>query len=391
VGTNWSRAGAGQERSLAYAIRDARPDFQIAFAFLPGATPPRGSWVNTQTWVTFETGLEEPVPFNDVVRAIRGEAPTASVASLPDTPAPYRGLAAFGLSDARFFFGRITETAAILQKLDSFPFVAVIGPSGQGKTSLVQAGVAAQIRAGIRPGSSEWPVVVMQPREQPLRALARGLATLVPGVDPLTAADERFRRLDNDPCSLPEIIATSSPPMSRVVLIVDRLEELFTLAHDTEETFKFCRAIESLAEEARHPAWVIATMRADVYDRLSQVPVLATLVASHQHYLQPLNADSLREIVEGPAALVGPVLEKKLTDRLCHDSQKGRHIVLPLLEHALDLLWRKRNGRWLTWAAYDEIEGVAGALRNHADAAIAAFTEGDLEVARRVLSRLVWL
>ena len=322
----------------------------------------------------------------------RGEAPPLHlVAELPDEPTPYRGLAAFGVEDARFFFGRTAYVEDMLERLTHYPSLAVLGPSGSGKTSLVQAGFLARLQAKIIPGSSTWPWVLVRPGPNPLRALAIALSRLRPQSSPLTASDALLRRLQVEPGQLPDIIQVLLPSQGRLMLIIDRLEELFTLRQVEEERRFFLDALLAPIQHPHCPAWVVTTMRADFYGHVGRYANLASQVVNHQVYLKPMTTEEVAEVVEAPAAQVGAIFEKGLAIQVGADAQVREEVALPLLEHTLDLLWRKRRGRWLTWDAYLEVGGVAGALRYHADRVIEGLSPKERHVARRLFTRLIWL
>jgi len=392
----WGPSGLGpvqhQERDLAYAIRDARPDFRVLYLFLPGTPLPQGTWANVDTWIAFTSSLDEPDVFARLVAILKGEAPhTPLIAELPDEPAPYRGLAAFRVEDARFFFGRTPYVEDMLERLSPHPFLAIIGPSGSGKTSLVQAGLLAHLHANACPGSAAWPRLLVRPGPHPLRSLAAALIRLQPQSDPFTASDALLQRLQDNPDRLPEIIQLLLPPQGRLVLVVDRLEELFTLCQAEEERQAFLLALLALLQHPHCPAWVVATMRADFYGHVGRYADLAGQVVDHQLYLKSMTMEEVAEIIEAPAAQVGAIFEKGLAMQVQADTQVRGEVALPLLEHTLDLLWRKRRGRWLTWDAYQEVGGVTGALRYHADRVIEGLSRKEQEVARRLFLRLIWL
>jgi WD40 repeat protein len=392
----WGPHGPGpvqrQERDLAYAIRDARPNFRVLYVLLPNTPPPQGSWVNVDTWIRFGSSLDDPDAFARLVAALKGEPPpTLLVADLPDDPAPYRGLVAFGVDDARFFFGRTAYTEDMLERLPYHPFLTVLGPSGSGKTSLVQAGLLARLQAGVLPGSADWPWLLVRPGPDPFQSLATTLARLQPQSDPLTARDALLWRLQDSPKELPTLLQALLPPQGRLVLLVDRLEELFTLCEVEAARRAFLDALLALVQHPHRPAWAVVTMRADFYGHVGRYADLASQVVNHQVYLKSMTEQEVAEVIEAPAAQVGAIFEKGLAKQIGTDVQARGELSLPLLQHTLDLLWRKRRGRWLTWDAYEEVGGVAGALRYHADRVIEGLSAEEQEVARRLLMRLIWL
>ena len=381
-----------QERDLAYAIRDTRTDFRVIYAFLPETQLPKGTWASVDTWIRFESSLDEPDAFAQIVAALKGEAPpTPLVAELPDDPAPYRGLAAFGVEDTRFFFGRTTYVHEMLERLPHHPFLAVIGPSGSGKTSVVQAGLLARLQTNAIPGSDTWRQSIVRPGPNPLRALATALTRLSPARDSLTAIDTLLERLQTNPSELPEIIQSLLPSKGPLILVVDRLEELFTLCEGEDNRRSFLQAVLALINHPHHPAWVVVTMRADFYGHLGRYSDLASEVVHHQLYIRAMSAKEVAEIIEAPTTQVGAIFEKGLAAQIRTDAQVREEVALPLLQHTLDLVWRKRRGRWLTWDAYKEIGGISGALRYHADRVIEGLGPDERELARRLLLRLIWL
>lgn len=311
----WGPHGLGpiqrRERDLAYAIHDDREDFRVLYVLLPYTPPPKGTWANVDTWVQFETSLDEPDTFDQLVASLKGQAPpNALAAELPDYPVPYRGLAAFGLEDARFFFGRTAYVEQMQERLLYHPFLAILGPSGSGKTSLVQAGFLARLKSGAASGTT-WSQLLVRPGSSPLRSLATELARLQVPTDPLAAADGILERLQTTSESLATIIAALLPRDGRLVVVVDRLEEVFILCEGEQERRAFLDTILSLVEHPHRPAWVVATMRADFYGHVGRYARLASEVVNHQVYVKPMSDEEVAEVIEAPAAQVGAIFEKR--------------------------------------------------------------------------------
>ncbi len=134
--------------------------------------PPAATLSNSEHWVQFKGGFDEPEAWQSLVAAIKGQAPPDKLnTELPDLPAPYRGLAAFGLDDAPYFHGRSNNLDKMVEKLRHSSFLGVIGASGSGKTSLVQAGLTPRLRAGSLPGGADCLVSTVRPGPSPLRSL----------------------------------------------------------------------------------------------------------------------------------------------------------------------------------------------------------------------------
>ena len=236
------------------------------------------------------------------------------------------------------------------------------------------------------PGSETWQICLLRPGARPLTALAAQLAHVVPGgamqrtLDGL-AADERTLHL------AVALTLADTAPSARVVLVVDQLEEAFTLARDETERERFLANLVYAASVPDGQAVVVTTMRADFYPRLAAYPEAAQLTAAHQALVAPLDEEGLRQAIEEPARRVGLELEEGLVDTILEDveHQSG---ALPLLEHALLELWRRRRGTMLTLEAYRETGGVGGALARRADGVFSSFTPEQQEVARRTFLRL---
>ena len=381
-----------QELGVALDRAAKERDFRLFPVLLPGLSEPFDPsalppFLATRTWVDFREGWDEPRRFQGLVNAVRGVplGPAQPAARADDRP-PYRGLETFDEEHADVFFGREGDVQRLLEKLKASRFLAVLGPSGSGKSSLVRAGLVPALRRGAVPGSETWQICLLRPGARPLTALAAQLAHVVPGgamqrtLDGL-AADERTLHL------AVALTLADTAPSARVVLVVDQLEEAFTLARDETERERFLANLVYAASVPDGQAVVVTTMRADFYPRLAAYPEAAQLTAAHQALVAPLDEEGLRQAIEEPARRVGLELEEGLVDTILEDveHQSG---ALPLLEHALLELWRRRRGTMLTLEAYRETGGVGGALARRADGVFSSFTPEQQEVARRTFLRL---
>jgi len=386
--------GDWEAQELAVALDRAAKDrsFRIFPVLLPGLSEPFDAstlppFLATRTWVDFRSGWNEARRFQELVGAVKGvpTGPSQQTTRGAETP-PYRGLETFDEEHADLFFGRDGDVQRLLEKLKAFRFLAVVGPSGSGKSSLVRAGLVPALRRGALPDSDTWSIAVVRPGAHPLAALAAQLTRLVQG----TAMQATLDGLEADDRTLHLTAAfalADRAPSARVVLVVDQLEEVFTVARDADERQRFLDNLVYAGSIPDGQTIVVTTMRADFYPRLATHPGAGQLTAAHQALVAPLDDDGLRQAIEEPAALAGLELEEGLVETILEDveHQSG---ALPLLEHALLELWRRRRGHLLTLEGYREAGGVAGALAHRADSVFSSFTPEEQEIARRTFLRL---
>jgi hypothetical protein len=376
--------------------------FRVIPVLLPGAERAERSSLPTflaaTTWVEFPASLNDPAAFHRLVCGIRGLEPGAGPGqAIYEGQCPYRGLRVFDVDDAPFFFGREALVEWLLNDVrpatEGQPvnrFLAIVGASGSGKSSVARAGLVAALKRDVIPGSARWPVAICRPGPNPLESLAVALSRVVnvgQGAPALTELIAEFRKNEKTlhltaRQSLPEY-----PPDMRLVVVVDQFEEVFTLCCKAELREMLIRNLLYAAKVAQGQTLVILTMRADFYGKCAANAELAAAFSDHQNLVGPMADDELRRAIERPTQLVGCELEAGLVDLLLQDvcRQPG---ALPLLQHALLELWSKREGRRLTVKAYREIGKLEGALQRRADATLKAFSETERELCRRTFLRL---
>jgi len=329
----------------------------------------------------------------------RTERAAHSPLTLPaSTVCPYRGLQTFDEADSAFFVGREDEVALLVESLKTTRFLAVLGPSGSGKSSLVRAGLIPALRRDNAPegtgetetGETEWETHVLTPGARPLSALAGVLARVGPrgGVDPRMT----LRALRGDPGALGAAVAgalADRAPGARLALVVDQGEELFTVCRDDGERAAFLTALLAAADSPGGRCVVILAMRADFYHRCADYPALAARVAARQYLVSPLGIEGVRRAIVEPARRVGLTVEDGLVDTILSDYDVARQAgALPLLELALLEVWERRQGDMLTLEAYRAGGGVQGAIAGRAETVYEAFTPAEQATARRILLRL---
>lgn len=385
--------GGWERLEVAVALdRSARErGFRVFPVLLPGLEPfdPNSlpPFLSTRTWVNFRPGLDSSRALQELVFAVKGVSfgPDALIESR-DEVCPYRGLSVFEEEDAEFFFGREGDVQRLLERLKTSRLLAVLGPSGSGKSSLVRAGLVPGLRAGGVLGSEAWTIRVMRPGAEPLSALAAQLLSLSAEqgmqatVDAL-ARDQRTLHLGT------ALALVDRPPESRVAFVIDQLEEVFTLCRDSTSRARFFDNLCYAAAAPSGRAVVILTMRADFYPRLVEHPILAQLMQADQVLVGTLRGEGLRQVIEEPAHRVGVEFESGLSDTILGDVS-GRPGVLPLLEHALLETWRRRRGHMLTLEGYRDSGGVHRAVSERAEALYTSLGPDEQAIARSVLLRL---
>ncbi len=297
---------------------------------------------------------------------------------------PYPGLQAFGEADAKYFFGRADEVRSARTQLARAALVAVIGPSGAGKSSFVHAGLVPSLRSS----EESWGVAVVRPGRSPLMRLAVALAALA---TPDRDSPEFIGQLREAPGFFGVLLRRVAAQTSQhILVVVDQLEELFTLCDDPGDRALFLAALLSAADDPAAPVRVVVTLRADFLDRFAPHPAFLDELTRSLFFLSAPDPTRLREIIVRPAELVGYRFESAsiVDDMLRVASGRG---ALPLLSFAALRLWETRDPkkRVLTAEGYAQIGGVVGAFARHADKVAAAVTPAQAPLLRAIMLRLV--
>lgn len=290
-----------------------------------------------------------------------------------DARCPFLGLVAFGADDYPFFFGRGPLVQQVRQRLTQSPLLAILGPSGSGKSSLVLAGLLPRLQ-----------------QENP----AFRYELMTPGADPVVALKTVREKL------LAETAPTPPLPTIQALLVVDQFEESFTLC--TEETKRRIFFQQLLALLAPPPGEraatsgtapgiaLIITMRADFWGDCAGYPNLRDQMLAHQLLIAPMNSSELRAAMEQQALTVGLRFEADLANTIL-DDVAGEPGAMPLLQHALRELWQRRYGRWLVAAEYRVMGGVKQAIAGTADLIYASLDQREQMQMRTIFLRLTRL
>jgi WD40 repeat protein/class 3 adenylate cyclase/energy-coupling factor transporter ATP-binding protein EcfA2 len=269
--------------------------------------------------------------------------------SLPpaDVACPYKGLLPFEQEDSELFFGREQLAEDLAARLGESSFLAVVGPSGSGKSSLVRAGIVPALQRAS--GNGLWTAILTPGPHPPGQLAGAGDASL---------------------------------------LVVDQFEEVFTLCRDEAERRRF---IDALLDAAARGVRVVVALRADFYGHCAGYRRFASALEQDQALVGPMSAEELRRAIERPAEHAGLLLEPGVVEGILRDVL-GQPGALPLLSHSLLETWKRRSGRMLTLIGYLQTGGVQGAIAQTAETVYRdALTPEQQTLARNVFLRLTEL
>ena len=306
-----------------------------------------------------------------------------------DVENPYKGLRAFEEADAADFFGREALVDRLLARLRGegqrgARFVAVVGPSGSGKSSVVKAGVIPRMRRDTLPGSSRWFIVEMVPGAHPLEELEAALLRIA--VNPPPSLLEQLKEDRRGLVRAAKRVLMDD--RSELFLLVDQFEELFTITQNRAEVAHFLDILTEAVTDPQCPLRAVVTLRADFYDKPLLFRSFGDLLRRSTEVVLPMTAGDLERAITGPAERVGVRLEPGLARQIMADvsEQPG---ALPLMEYALTELFERRSGALLTLEAYHAIGGALGALARRAEELYNGLDQLGQEMARQLFLRLV--
>jgi basic membrane lipoprotein Med (substrate-binding protein (PBP1-ABC) superfamily)/DNA-binding SARP family transcriptional activator len=305
-------------------------------------------------------------------------------ASAPAARNPYKGLRPFTEADADDFFGRDELLRELLERLaaPAQPLLAVVGPSGSGKSSVVRAGLVPALRADGLPGLGAVDLVTLLPGRDPSGALAAALATVTAGdTEAAVAPRDATGRL----AALLDQRGRAARPL---VVVIDQFEEVFTLGAEPAEQRRFLDDLDSALADHSDQLRVVVALRADHYDRPLTHPRFGRRVASGTVVALPLAPEELEAAAARPARRVGAALEPALVTALVADlaDQPG---ALPLFQYALTQLFEHRRDGTLTLEAYRAFGAIDGVVSRRADDLHAHLQPAEQAVARQLFLRLV--
>ena len=327
---------------------------------------------------------------------------------------PFPGLRPFGFADRAYFFGRERQTFSLYRLVENGRFIAVIGSSGSGKSSLVLAGLQSLLAQETADESGPtWAFRDMRPGGAPIKRLAAALATLADKESP----DDAARRADRIEWTLRQSSFSFENALEEagglkgrsLLLVVDQFEELFrfglaglalrrasveeTRARD--EATQFVQILLDADRRRLKDVHVLVTMRSDFIGDCAYFHGLSEAVSATQYLVPNLTRSQLEDVIRKPIDKAGAAIEPELVERLINDC--GDELdQLPVLQHCLMRLWDRAGAdgldrpRRLTRKTYDDVGRMAEALSRHADEVLAQCAGRELaaEQTFRALSEL---
>ncbi|MEO1440965.1 MAG: protein kinase, partial [Chloroflexota bacterium] len=306
--------------------------------------------------------------------------------SLDAAQNPYMGLRPFEETDADNFFGRQEAIDELIGRMQGANFLAVVGPSGSGKSSLVKAGLLPALKRGEVDDSADWFYINMVPGTAPIENLAQALTSIA------TRSLSRVTGiLRAHPESLHEIVTDMLQDQAGdVLLTIDQFEEVFTQVDSEDERLQFLEAIRYAVTRPQPRIRVIVTLRADFYDRPLHYEGFGSLIQQNTQVVLPLSTAELEQAIVGPADRIGVYPDADLIARMIADVREEPG-ALPLLQYALTEVFERREGARLTLEAYQDTGGVSGALARRAEEIFQGLSDEKQRITRQIFLRMVTL
>lgn len=302
---------------------------------------------------------------------------------------PFVGLRPFESEDSLYYFGRDEQVKALLRQLHETRFLAVVGSSGSGKSSLVRAGLIPHLEAGFLVQDRDlWRIAKMKPGDAPLENLAQAL---VAAVGKSVAGDlAALLRSQGAKAALDFLQPAVADADANLLLLVDQFEEIFRYcmstkdSHRQEEARSFVALLLRLAEQTELPVFVCLTMRSDFFGDCDVFYALPEAMNRSQYLVPRLTRSQRREAIANPIRLTGAEISARLLDRLLNENVDTRDD-LPVLQHAMMRTWaewaKAPNGA-IDVSHYEKIGAIQSALSQHANEALAELTEAQQATAK---------
>ncbi|MBE9259014.1 caspase family protein, partial [Dolichospermum sp. LEGE 00246] len=415
-------AGQGQTRFLIAAAREfelAEEDIQgqhgvFSQALWGGLDPkqqPDGVVNNDRLIAHITQALkdipQQPIWYNPNSEIILTGEQEEVFTPTPDGICPYKGLRFFDVEDAPYFYGREALTERLIERVQvgKANFLAVLGVSGSGKSSLLRAGLMYQLQQKRRlPGTELWKIRFFTPGAQPLVGLATAFldeeVTDIERAKQLKEAEEAVLGGEG----LARLIKVSKFP--RTLLIVDQFEEVFTVCQSQTDRQKFIFTLLDALKETGDKLCLIFAMRDDFLGKCATYWELADLMQNNLVIVTPMNTEELRRAIIEPAKKLGCKIEENLINTIFKDLRvviphlyaqnelmlsEPEPGFLPLLSYTLEQLWQRKTLNWLKLDSYIQLGGVQKTLENLAEDVYKSFLPEEQRIANQIFIKLTQL
>ena len=307
---------------------------------------------------------------------------------------PYKGLEYFDCNDEdpKYFYGREELTDDLLDWVRQSNFLAILGASGSGKSSVLRAGLLHQLNKGRKlAGSQDWKIQIILPGEHPLENLALSwLSRDLSNAERATQLDQIESLLKQGSEGLRKLVQASTA--SRVILVVDQFEEVFTLCQDLGEREQFCECLLVGVEKTKGKLCLILAMRADFFGKCleREYSGLGKKIEENLVSVPPMKREELRKAIALPARQVNLSVEEVLIERMLRDIE-GAPGSLPLLEYTLTRLWKQKTDNQLQLSTYEQLGGIGGTLNRRATEVYEQLSAGEQQIAKQIFLCLTQL
>lgn len=415
---NFNEANPGEQQGKSRCFIAASKEFEVAYEELgspysvltqvlrKGLDPKRcpNRWVTNISLTDYLDqhlkGASQTPLFTNFGEPIKltcfnpGEVYSPTIPTSSSEICPYKGLRYFDCNeeDPKYFYGREELTDQLLDKIRQSDFLAIVGPSGSGKSSVLRAGLLYQLQQGRKlAGFSNWKIQILVPTEQPMQSLAETFLnsnlSLVERASQLKQAKEL---LADSSEGLKLLIEASDT--RRFVIVVDQFEEVFTLCQDGNERQQFLECLLGAVEKAQGKLCLILAMRADFLGKCleQEYSGLGKKIQENLVSVTPMNREQLQEAIALPAQQVNLGVEEALIEQMLREIE-GSPGSLPLLEYTLTRLWEETTDNQLKLATYVNLGGISGTLNRRATEVYQQFNDTERQIAKQVFLCLTQL
>lgn len=315
---------------------------------------------------------------------------------------PFPGLRPFTTDESHLFFGREGQSQEVLKFLAENRFVALLGTSGSGKSSLMYCGVIPILQGGfITQAGAEWQIITCRPGQNPIRNLGNALSDHIKAESDSHELQEEFINSTLTASSVGLVEALDYVPRKEnenILLLVDQFEELFRFrriknsVEATNEVLAYIKLLIEVLNKPNYPVYVVITMRSDFIGECAQFQELTQFI-NDSHYLIPqMTRDDFREAIEGPIAVGGGTITPFLTQQLLNDIGDNPD-QLPILQHALMRTWEAwvkagRSDEPIDIKDYENIGRLTKALSEHANEAYNELSQREKDVCQSLFKTL---